>query len=126
MSFTVNPDFNYYTIRQNARNKYYEKMKEDGWRYKDIKNMMTNEMCGACGWSEARDIANLLNTEETVQDFYDKLKETDYDGIVPPKKWLKMTVSDFVPFVLHELHFYWLSAKKKEFFSILLNHYFKQ
>jgi len=125
MSFTINENYNYYTIRREARDRYYKEMKQDDWRYGDIKTMMADEMSGACGWSEAEEIAKSLNTTETVQEFYDKLIETDYNGIVPPKKWLVMTVNDFVPFVLHKLNFYRLSKKKKDFFSILLNYYLK-
>lgn len=122
-SFTINENYNYYTIRQKARDRYYKQMKEDGWKYGDIKTMMADEMSACCGWKEAEEIALSLNTTETVQQFYDKLQETDYNVLVPPKKWLNMTISVFVPFILHELNFYRLSKKKKDFFSILLNYY---
>jgi hypothetical protein len=123
--FKVNPNYNYYTIRQDAQDKYYKEMKSAGWNWGDIKSMRTDDLPGACGDQTARDIANSINTTEKVQDFYDKLKETNYNDINPPKKWLKMTIVDFVYFFLHELHFYMLSKKKKTFFSILLNHYTK-
>ena len=121
--FKVNPEYNYYTIRKHAQDKYYQEMKSAGWNWSDIKSMRERDLAGACGDEMARDIANSINTTETVQDFYDKLKETNYNDIKPPKKWLKMTIVDFVYFFLHELHFYWLSKKKKTFFSMLLNHY---
>jgi len=121
--FKVNEDYNYYTIRQNARNKYYEKMKLEGYHYHEIKNSMSTDMTGACGWSEATEIAESLNTKDNVQEFYDELLKTGYDEIKPPKKWLIMTINDFVFFALHELYFYWLSKKKKRFISILLNYY---
>ena len=87
-SFTINENYNYYTIRQKARDRYYKQMKEDGWKYGDIKTMMADEMSACCGWKEAEEIALSLNTTETIQQFYDKIQETDYNGIVPPKKWL--------------------------------------
>tara|TARA_A100001391_G_scaffold195972_1_gene173920 strand:+ start:1083 stop:1538 length:456 start_codon:yes stop_codon:yes gene_type:complete len=123
--FKVNPQYNYYTIREEAQDKYYQEMKSEGWKWGDIQSMRQRDLPGACGSHKAREIADSINTTETVQVFYNKLlmtvkKDTHLN---PPKKWLKMKINDFVYFFLHELNFYWLSKKKKTFFSILLNHY---
>ena len=69
---------------------------------------------------------NQINENETLQLFYDELLKTGYNEIKPPKKWLVMKVNDFIKFVLDDLHFYWLSAKKKKFIGLFINFYIQK
>ena len=125
IKFEVNEDCNYYTIRQKYKKDYYDNGGKKDEEWMDLKDGAGHGI----RWHNKFQIAieeKEINENETLQVFYDKLLKTGYNEIKPPKKWLVMKVNDFIRFVLDDLHFYWLSAKKKKFISLFINYYIQQ